>query len=115
MSQKSTRYDAFDEIHQVVLDGISDNMALLVKTAEHGAINTTDTTTNKVYVIIFTPEAYTLHDNTTTYGKIITVGELVAKGNYFCFMQVNTNCYWNQHTLNHVISVPKRTIIHTQL
>ena len=28
--QKSTPYDAFDEIHQVVLDGISYNMALLV-------------------------------------------------------------------------------------
>ena len=29
--QKSTPSDAFDEIHQVVLDGISDNMALLVE------------------------------------------------------------------------------------
>ena len=27
LSQKSTPSDAFDEIHQVVLDGISDNMA----------------------------------------------------------------------------------------
>ena len=27
MSHKSTPYDAYDEIHQVVLDGISDNMA----------------------------------------------------------------------------------------
>ena len=31
LSQKSTPSDAFDEIHQVVLDGISDNMALLVE------------------------------------------------------------------------------------
>ena len=29
-SQKSTPYDAFDEIHQIFLDGISDNIALLV-------------------------------------------------------------------------------------
>ena len=28
---KSTRYDVFDEIHQFVLYGISDNMALLVE------------------------------------------------------------------------------------
>ena len=31
LSHNSTPYDAFDEIHQVVLDGISDNMALLVQ------------------------------------------------------------------------------------
>ena len=31
LSHKSTPYDVFDEIHQVVLDEISDNMDLLVK------------------------------------------------------------------------------------
>ena len=31
LSQKSTPSDAFDEIHQFVLDGISDNMASLVE------------------------------------------------------------------------------------
>ena len=31
LSHKSTFYDSFDEIHQVVLDVISDNMALLVE------------------------------------------------------------------------------------
>ena len=30
LSQKSTPYDPFDEIHQVVIDGISDNMSSLV-------------------------------------------------------------------------------------
>ena len=30
-SSKSTSSDTFDEIHQVVLDGISDNMASLVE------------------------------------------------------------------------------------
>ena len=30
LSQKLTTYDAFDEIHQVVLDGISDDMASFV-------------------------------------------------------------------------------------
>ena len=31
LSHKSTPYNVFDEIHQVVLDGISDNMALIVE------------------------------------------------------------------------------------
>ena len=54
LSQKSTPSDAFDEIHQVVIDGISGNMASLVESVKYGAINTTDTTTNGFYVIMFT-------------------------------------------------------------
>ena len=54
LSQKSTSSDTFDEIHQFVLDGISDNMASLVESGKYGAIITTDTTTNVFYVIIFT-------------------------------------------------------------
>ena len=40
---KSTSSDTFDEIHQVFLDGISNNMALLVESGTYGSINTTDT------------------------------------------------------------------------
>ena len=46
LSQKSTLSDTFDAIHQVVLDVISDHMALLVESDKYGAINTTDTSTN---------------------------------------------------------------------
>ena len=40
---KSTSSDKFDEIHQVVLDGISDNMESLFESGTYGAINTTGT------------------------------------------------------------------------
>ena len=64
-SSKSTSSDTFDEIHQFVLDGISDNTASLVESGKHGAVNTTDTSTNGFYVIMFTSGAYTLqgHNN----------------------------------------------------
>ena len=103
LSQKSTPSDTFDEIHQVVLDGIRDNIALLVKPGKYGAINTTETATNGFYVIILKSEAYTLQHNTTIYGQIITAGELVIKAQYLCSMQVATNWYWNQHPQKHVI------------
>ena len=74
MSNNSTLSDAFDEIHQVVLDGISDNMALLVESGKYGSINTTDTKTNGFYAIIFISESYTLHDNTKIDGQIVTDG-----------------------------------------
>ena len=49
-------------------------MALLVESGKYGAINTTDTTSNGFYVIMFTSEAYTLQENTTIDGQIITAG-----------------------------------------
>ena len=61
-------------MHQVVLGGISDNMAFLVESVKYGAIDTTDTATHVFYVIVFTSEAYTLQDNKTIDGQIITSG-----------------------------------------
>ena len=91
MSHKSTPYDAFDEIHNVVLDRISDNMTSLVESGKYVEINTTDTTTNGFYVIMVQSEAYKLQDNTIIDEKIITAGKLVVKTQYLCSMQVDTN------------------------
>ena len=66
-------------------------MASLLESVKYVAINTTDMTTNGFYVIKFISEAYTLQDNTTIYGQIITVGKLVAKAQNICYMQVHTN------------------------
>ena len=90
-------------------------MASLVESGKCGAINTTDTSTNGFYVIIFTSGAYTLQENTKIYGQIITAGELVVNAKYLFSMQVDINWYWNQQPNNHVITVPTHTIIHPQL
>ena len=60
-------------------------MASLVESGTCGAIKTTDTTTNVFCVIMFTSEAYTLQENTTIDGKIITDSELVVKAQYICY------------------------------
>ena len=91
MSSKSTSSETFDEIHQAVLDGISDNMASLVESGKYGAINTTYTSTNVFYVIMFTSGAYTLQENTTIDGQILIAGELVVNAKYICSMQVDMN------------------------
>ena len=90
-------------------------MASLFKSVKYGDINTTDTTTHVFYVIMFTSESYTLQDNTTIDGKIITAGELVDKSQYLCSMKVDTNWYCGPHPQQHVITVPTRTIIHPRL
>ena len=65
----------FDEIHPVVLDRISENMAYLVQFDIYGAISTDDTTTNVFYVIQFLSDAYTLQSNTTIDGQDISAGD----------------------------------------
>ena len=91
MSYKSATFDEFDEINEVVLDGISDNMASLVESGTYGSINTTDTSTNIFYVIMFTSESNLLQYNTTVDRKIITAVELFVKAQYICSMQESTN------------------------
>ena len=91
LSSKSTSSDKFDEIHQVFLDGISDHMASLVESSKYGAINTTDTSTNGFYVIMFTSGAYALQENTKIDGQIIIAGEFFVNAKYLCSMQVYTN------------------------
>ena len=73
-------------MHQDVLDGISDNMVSFIELGTYGAMNTTDTPTNGFYVIMFTSGEYTLQENTTIYGQIITAGKLVFKAQYICSM-----------------------------
>ena len=87
LTPKSIHSESFDKIHQVVLDVISENMASLVQSGMYGAINTDYTTTNGVYVIQLLPDAYTLQNNTTIDGQVISAGELVFKEKYIYFVQ----------------------------
>ena len=64
---------------------------------------------------MFTSGAYTLRENTTIDEQILIAGELVVNAKYLCSMQVDINCYWNQQSKHHVITVPTRTILHPQL
>ena len=47
--------------------------------------------------------------------KLSLLGNWLAKAQYLCSMQVDTNWYYNQHPQQHVLKVPTRTILHTQL
>ena len=78
LSYKATTHEAFEDVNQIVFDGISDNVALLVQSGKYGAINTTDTTTMGFYVL----EAQTLQDETTCEGKISLADEVVVKVHY---------------------------------
>ena len=115
MLYKSTPFYLFDEIHQIVLDGISDNIPSLVQSGICGAINKANTSTNGLYVIMFTSESYKLHTKTTIDGQIIIASELVVKSQYICSVQEITNWFWDQHPQQHVIIVPTCTILHQLL
>ena len=70
LSPKSIPFEAFEDIHQVVLDKIRDNIASLVQSYKYGAINTAETTKNVYCVNRLISEAYMMQDNTTIYGKL---------------------------------------------
>ena len=74
LTPKSTPFEAFDEIHQVVLDGIIENMASLFQPVMYGAIDTDGTTENVLYVNQLISEEYTLQNNTTIYGQVFSAG-----------------------------------------
>ena len=83
-------------------------MDSLVQSRKYGAINTTDTSKNGLYVIMFTSEAYTLKNNTTIDILVITLGILFVKAQYICSMQESNNWFWDQHTQQQVIIVTKK-------
>ena len=56
LSQKSINFEAFEEIHHVVFDIMSDKMASLVQSYKYGSTNTSDTTTYGYCVIKFISE-----------------------------------------------------------
>ena len=90
-------------------------MASLVQSGKYGAIITDYTTTNRFYVIKFISEAYTLKNNTTIDGQVISASKLFFKAQYLWSMQENTNCYLKQQPLQHTIIVPTHTILHPRL
>ena len=57
-------------------------MVSLVQPYMYDAINTEDTITNRLYVIQFISEAYTIQNNTTIDGQVISYGELVVNTQY---------------------------------
>ena len=99
----------------MILDGINENVASLVRLGIYGAINTDDTSTNGYYVIQLLSDAYTLESNTKIDIQVISAGELVVKAKYLCSIQENTNWYWKQQPLQQTIIIPTHTILHPRI
>ena len=78
-------------------------------------LKSTHVPTDGFYVIVFTAGAYTLQENTTINGQIITAGELVVKAQDLCYEQLYNNWYCNQKPKHNAITVPTCTILHPQL
>ena len=87
LTQKATTIDSFEYIRQFSIDGISDNMYLLVQSGKYGVINTTETTKMEYCVIKFVSDVYTLQDDTICDGQISASGRLIVKSQYLRCMQ----------------------------
>ena len=76
---KTTSSEYFYEVHKVVLNGISANMASLIQNRNFGAINAADTTTLGYYIVDYFSYTLTIQEYITTDGKISESGELVVR------------------------------------
>ena len=63
-SNKNTTSEDFEDIHQVILDGISDNMASLVQSGKHDATKTTYPTRMGYYMANYVSYACILQEDT---------------------------------------------------
>ena len=86
-SNKITSSEDFDTVHNVFLDNISDNMAILLQLRKYGDINVPHPTKKGYYVIKYLYETYTIQEDQTKYGQVIKAGELVVKSEYFSIMK----------------------------
>ena len=112
LSHKDTKIEVLEPICQLVIYGISDNMAVLVRYSKYGTLNTTDTPTMVYYVIKFVSDSNTLQEDNTCDVKIFSAGGLFFKAPNSSCMQENTNWYWDQKKQQQVIIVPTQTIVH---
>ena len=69
--RKFTTYEEFEEIHQVLLDDISDNMDSLVQYGKYGTINTTYKPTLGYYIVKYVSENHSLQADTKCDGKVV--------------------------------------------
>ena len=79
ISHKNKSSEEFEEIHKVVHDGISDNMAYLDQKMDYGAINKKYPKTMGYYVVKYVWYAYKLQEDTTCDGEIGKDGKLFVK------------------------------------
>ena len=87
LSHKATTKEDFEEINTFVLHGISGNIFACVQYDTYGAINKIYIMAMGYYVIKFVSEAYTLQDDNSRDGQIISSGELVFKAKYLRCIQ----------------------------
>ena len=63
-------------------------MASLVESIKYGAVNTTGTAINGLYVIMFTLEAYKIQDNKIIDGKIYNYWRISCQSTIYLFYAI---------------------------
>ena len=109
---KTTCSEEYDEVHQLVLDGIITNMESLVKTGKYCDINAEDPTTLEYYVSNYIYVPFTIQYEITTNLQVSKAGELVVKSEYLSIMKAKTNWYWKQNSNKENFILSTRTIVH---
>ena len=68
-SNKTTPSEDFDEVHQLVLDGISANISYIFQTGKYGTINEVDPKTLGHYMVKYLSEPHILQEKDPHMGR----------------------------------------------
>ena len=66
------------------------NIYLIIVEGKYVAIDADDSTCHGYYIIRFSSSPYTLQSDLIINGQVISSGEMVCKGNYFCPININS-------------------------
>ena len=76
----------FDDIHKIILDGISSHVCYVVSTEEFGVVSTDNPNKYSYYIIKFTYNLCTIRGGVSIYGRIIEMGYQVSNACYLSFL-----------------------------
>ena len=93
-TNKGTLSEDIDNIHNIILDIISENMDSLVYTGIYGAINITDIETMEYYVIRYVSDTFTLQEYTTIDCQVNKYIELSVREKHLSEIRYKTIWYW---------------------
>ena len=85
------------------------NMYLVNMEGKYVAIYADDSICHGCYIINYSSSPYTLQEDLTIYGKVISSCEMVREGNYFFPININSHYYVLQRTksINIIFSLRK--------
>ena len=83
----------YERVNRTILHGNVMNMPFIIIEEKYGAIDANDSACHGYYIIRFSSSTYTLLEDLSIDGQVISLGEMVFKGTYYFPININYHYY----------------------